>query len=108
MIFLEKVAVHALFTKEYARLCDTMQDIDSLLQYFVTKSIISIEDSKEIHSIPTNSNKVKHLLHKIEGPLKSGDTYGFYNMLVIMDEHGVQATKSLATEIKRSLGIQGT
>ena len=104
-IFLEKVAVHTLFTKNYAKLCATMQDIDSLIDHFVAKQIINMNKAEEFASI-TTSEKIKRLLHMIEGPLKSGDTNGFYTMLDIMEGHGVQATKNLAIDLKKSLGIQ--
>ena len=107
-IFLENLVVYTLFIKEYGTLCDTIQDIDSLLQYFVTKRIIKIEDSEEFESITKTSDKVKRLLRIIQGPLKSGYTDGFYTMLDIMEEHGVQATKNLAIEIKKCLGIRST
>ena len=105
-VFLANVAVHTLFIKNYANLCATMQDIDSLIKYFVTRNVINMDNEKDLDAIITTSEKIKHLLHMIEGPLKSGDTNGFYTMLDIMEKHGVQATKSLAIDIQMSLGIQ--
>ena len=83
-----------------------MQDIDNLLKYFVENEIINIEDSEKIRNISVTSNKVEIILLKIQGPLESGDPQEFYKMLRIMEEHGVQATKDLAVDLKKSLGIQ--
>ena len=96
-----------LFTKNYAKLCETIKDIDNLIKHFVAKQIIST-DIAEAFDAFTTSEKIKRLVRMIEGPLKSGDTNGFYTMLDIMEEHGVQATKNLAIDIKKSLGIQST
>ena len=93
--------------EKYADLCSTIRDIDNLLKHLVTKNILKIEDEVRIDAISVPSEKVKSLLHLIEGPLRSGDTQAFYTLLGIMKECGVEATKSLAIEIIRCLGIKG-
>ena len=103
---LDNLDVLELFRSKYAALCDTVKDIDSLLKYFVTENIINTEDCDKINAFSVSSDKVTHLLHLIRGPLESGYTKGFYTMLDIMEKHGVEATKTLAIEIKEKLGIK--
>lgn len=86
----------AVFRRCYAILCDTMTDIDDLLKHFVTEKIITISEEDEIKSFSVKSEKVRKLLLNISGPLKAGNTNGFYVMLKIMKEFGTKATQDLA------------
>ena len=95
-----------MFVNQYGKFCDTIKDINSLLKYFVEKNIINSEDAEEIDDISVTSDKVRKILQKVEGPLKSDDPEGFCTMLNIMEEHGVQATKKLAIDLKKYLGMQ--
>ena len=54
------------FREYYAKLCDTMTDIDDLLKYFVSEEIITISEEQEIKS---SSERVRNLLRYIAGPL---------------------------------------
>ena len=91
-----------IFTENYAKLCDTLTDIDSLLKYFVQADIIKGEQELEISNSKTTSEKVKKLLIHISGPLKSGNSDNFYTMLDIMKKQGAHATKELASFLKES------
>ena len=95
------------FTNHYARLCDTLTDIDSLLPHFVVEKVITINDVDEINTIvpSTKKLKVQKLMTHISGPLTAGNTEVFYTMLRIMEDYGHQATQQLADQIKRSFPI---
>ena len=89
----------AVFTENYASLCDAVTDINELLKYFVTEKIITLNQQEEIKSCNTQSERVTKLLLNISGPLEAGDINGFYTMLSIMKTHGVNATQQLADHI---------
>ena len=93
------------FTNHYAKLCDTLTDIDNLLPHFVEKEVITTNDLEEINTtIPsTKKHKVQKLMTHISGPLTAGNTEVFYTMLRIMEDYGHQATQQLADQIRRSL-----
>ena len=91
------------FTNNYAKLCNTLTDIKNLLHYFVQEKVIKPEDQDDINILPTTQEKVKILLKHVAGPLQAGDSKGFYTMLKIMKNHGVQATKDLAESLKGEL-----
>ena len=78
-------------------LCNTITDIDDLLKYFVAEKIITLNEEEKIKSSATKSDKVRKLLLNISGPLKAGNTNGFYTMLKIMKDRGTKATQNLAT-----------
>ena len=87
------------FKDSYALLCDTLIDVSELLTYFVTEKIITKNQQKEINAFTISSKKVSRLLLIISGPLKAGDSNGFYTMLRIMKTYGVDATQRLADRI---------
>ena len=91
------------FTEHYSIFCDTVTDIDNLLKYFVQEKIIKSEDQDEINTLVKKTEKVQKLLKHIAGPLEAGDSKGFYTMLDILENRGVQATKDLAVSLKTSL-----
>ena len=95
------VGIHELtvFREYYAKLCDTMTDVDDLLKYFVSEKIIAKSEEEEIKSASTKLERVRKLLLNISGPLKAGDNKGFHIMLKIMKEHGTLTTQDLAEVI---------
>jgi len=95
-----------LFKEYYPKLCNTMTDIKNLLQYFVQKNIIKLEDQDTIGSEIKSCDQVKAFLKHISGPLQGGNTEIFYTMLDIMEVNGVEATKQLANELKITLKQQ--
>ena len=99
-----------IYIKHYASLCNTLTDVDNLLPYFVQENIITANDMQQFNAITSKPQKVQRLLSHISGPLQAGDTKGFYTMLTIMKEHGVQGTKDLAENItgKIKLAIDKT
>ena len=91
------------FRSNYDKFCNTMTDIENLLKYFVSTSIITIDDQSEILAPPKLTSKVTLLLRHISGPLEAGDTKPFRMMLDIMEKHGNFSTKSLAISAKKCL-----
>ena len=96
-----------IFTKHYSKLCNTLTDIDNLLQHFVEEEVITTNDLEEINTaIPsTKKYKVQKLMTHISGPFTAGNTEVFYTMLRIMEDYGHQATQQLADQIRRSLAV---
>ena len=94
-----------MFIKHYSNLCNTIVDIDGLLPYFVQENVVSTSDLDEINAAtpPTKKSRVQKLMAYISGPLKGGDSQGFYVMLSIMEEYGNKATQQLAKEIRKSI-----
>ena len=88
------------FTKHYSKLCDTLTDIDRLLPYFIEKNVIKHEDLDEINATVILAKKVQKLMTHISGPLRAGNTEGFYIMLRIMKKYGHQATQQLADNMR--------
>jgi len=91
------------FTEHYSKLCDTITDVDDLLPHFVQQSIISTNELEVISKLHSRVEKVKKLLSHISGPLQAGNSKGFYSMLSIMEERGVQATRELAAAMRKLL-----
>ena len=92
-----------IFTNCYGSLITTLTDINNLLPYFVQDQIISFSDQEEINAITTTRKRAEKLLLHISGPLTAGDDTGFYKMLTIMEERGIQTTKNFAVKIRSEL-----
>lgn len=97
---------HEMLIKYYERLCSTVTDVNKIALHCVTKKIISPHDHVELCGITNQSKQVTMLLHHITGPVEAGNPQVFYDLLDIMEQHGLQATQQLATEIKCSLNIE--
>ena len=97
-IFLQKAIMDTpeleIFREHYAMFFDCLTDINTLLPYLLAEDIISLDD---IDGNDVKSEKVKKLLSHILDPLRAGNTHGFYTLLKIMEQHGTQATRKLAT-----------
>jgi len=91
------------FSSNYFKFCNSMTDIENLLKYFITATIINTDDQSEILAPPKLTSKVTLLLKHISGPLEAGDTKPFRMMLDIMEKHGNLATKTLAISVKKCL-----
>ena len=91
-----------IFRDHYSKLCNTMVDIDNLLPHFVQENIIQVDDLEEIKAKPRTTDKVEKLLQYISGPLQAGNVKSFYTMLSIMEEHGTQATRELASTMRNT------
>ena len=91
-----------IFTNYYSKLVDTLSASD-LSHYFVSNKIISLTDHEEIirSSLPWGAAKL--LLDRVSFQLQKGNSSALNNMLLIMDHHGVAATKALSTEIRSKL-----
>ena len=95
----------SVLTKNFSKLCDTLTDIDKLLPHFVDENVIKFEDLDDINTVVISNKKVQRLMTHISGPLRAGNTEGFYIMLRIMEEHGHHATQQLADQIRSSLSV---
>ena len=70
-----------------------------------------MDQEEEIRACTTRSEKVSMLLLNISGPLEDGDSKGFYTMLKIMKNYGVDATQRLADRMitrVRKLNLDNT
>ena len=72
----------------------------NLSQYLVSADVITFQDEEEICAARTSSAKATILLQKLAGPLESGNTFGFYQLLQVMEGHGNIATKDLAIKMR--------
>lgn len=89
--------------KYYPDLIHTLTDIDSLLPHCVKESIISFQENDNTLAEKSPSNKVKKVLEHVSGPLESGSSRGFYDLLKIMKSEGKPPTKDLANKMEKSL-----
>ncbi|XP_065886216.1 uncharacterized protein [Dysidea avara] len=89
-----------IFRDHIAKLCNTMVDIDNLLPHFAQVNIITLDDLERIKAKPTTKDKVEKLLQYISGPLQTEYVESFHIMLSIMEKHGTQATRELASTMK--------
>ena len=80
-----------------------LTEIDSLLPHFVKKEIINFKEERLILTERIAENKVKGLLSYISGPLESGNSDGFYELLLIMKSEGKPPTVKLANDMEKSL-----
>ena len=89
--------------KYYPDLIHTLTDIDSLLPHCVKENIISFQENDNILAEKISSRKVIKLLEHVSGPLESGSSGGFYDLLKIMKSEGKAPTKDLANKMEKSL-----
>ena len=87
--------------KYYPDLIHTLTDINSLLPYCVKENIISFQESDNIFAEKISSHKVIKLLEHVSGPLESGSSGGFYDLLKIMKSEGKAPTKDLANRMEK-------
>ena len=72
----------------------------NLSQYLVSADVITFQDEEEIYAASTSSAKATILLQKLVGPLESGNTFCFYQLLQVMEGHGNIANKDLANKMR--------
>ena len=89
--------------KHYPDLIHTLTDIKSLLPHCVKKRIISFDENQDISAVTASSDKVTKLLEHVSGPLESGNSRGFYDLLTIMKSEGKPPTKDLANKMEKDL-----
>ena len=97
---------YTVFKKSYGSLKNILS-AQNLSQYLVSADVISFQDEEEICAAKTSSAKSTILLQKLVGPLESGNTYGFYQLLQVMEGHGNIATKDLAAKMKSQVLSSG-
>ena len=85
--------------ENYASFDNVMTDVEHLAPHFVEKGIIVTGELEEIKNTVKNSKKVAILLRNVTQQLESQNTTGFYDMLRIMEVHGLIATQDLASKI---------
>ena len=94
--------------KCYGKLCSVIRDVNEIAPHCVSKKIITPQDVTELYSVKNPSKQVAMLLSRITGPVKAGSSQVFYDLLDIMEMHGLQATQLLATEVKCSLNTESS
>lgn len=72
-------------------------------QYLVSADVITFPDEEEICAGRTSSAKATILLQKLTGPLESRYTFGFYQLLQVMEGHGNFAAKDLANKMRNQV-----
>ena len=97
---------HEVLIDNVDNLCSTLVDIDELMPKFVTKRMITMEMAAIIRKAGTPREKVQKLLEYITGPVEAGKVKVFYNLLDIMEEHGLEATQELAEEMRNQLNVK--
>ena len=85
----------------------SLKNILSAQNLSVSADVISFQDEVEICTAKTSFAKSTILLQQLVGPLESGNTYGFYQLLQVMEEHGNIATKDLAAKMKSRVSSLG-
>ena len=75
----------------------------NLSQYLVLADVITFQDEEEICEANTSSDKATILLLRLVGPLKSRNTFGFHQLLQVMEAHGNSATKDVANKMKKAV-----
>ena len=76
-----------IFSENHSTFCRTLIDIHNLLKYFVQEKVIKSEEQDGINALAKTPEKVQKLLKHVAGPLKAGDSKGFYTMLNIIENH---------------------
>ena len=100
----KNVPEYSVFTSHYHELVSTFSSANvNLPDYFVSESIITIEDNHTIHSKTDPHEKAMLLLKPIVATLQSGSTTSFDKMLGIMRKYGNESMRLLADKITQSL-----
>ena len=89
--------------KEYYGHLKSILSAQNLSQYLVSADVITFQDEEEICAAKTLFAKAAFLLQRLAGPMEHGDTYGFYQLLHVMETHGNIATKDLASRMKNAV-----
>ena len=90
---------YTVFINHFAELVDTLNP-QHVLQYLISESSISMDDSQHILAAVTMRDKARKLLEYLAGPIKAGHVRGLSALLEAMEEHGVGAEKELAMIIR--------
>ena len=93
--------------ENYASFGSVITDVDHLTPHFVERRIIFTDELEEIKSTVRSSDKVAILLRNVTHQLKAQNTTGFYDMLQIMEVHGLMATEDLANKVRKLLSEHG-
>jgi len=80
--------------------------VTQLLPSFVAKKVITYQHEELILAGETDVERRRRLLKHIAEQLQCNVTSGFYTLLEILENCGVQQTAYLATEIRLSLQTQ--
>ena len=92
------------FQENYAMLCNTITEIEDLLQYFKAENIITSGEEEDIKNIATNPEKTKAVMLNILTSLEAGNNK-FYAMLKVLKNHGFVPTQNLAELITMRLKV---
>ena len=95
------------FLIRHSKLCNTIthEEIDTFLLYFEEKRIISPSDHQEIKAVDKPNEKKQKFMITILATLEVGNTEKFFKVLAILEQHGNQATRILAIEMREKLSM---
>ena len=104
-----EIAIELVVFREcYALLCNTVKEIEDLLQYFKTENVITFDEVAEIKSISTATEKTKRVMLNVLTSLEAGNKNNFYAMLKVMKNHGLMPTQNLSKLIASRLKVSNT
>ena len=90
--------------KYFDQLC-SISDLDLLLPHFVERFIISFYQLVEMieNSYSSSDDRMRMLIENVSLPLQSGVTEPFDCFIDILEHHGMDETKMMATSMKREI-----
>ena len=95
---------YQLFTEYYSKLVDTLP-ANVLSHHFVSGKIISLTDHERIMKSNVSQDAAILLLNKVSLQLQSGNTTALKRMLLIMDHHGIDASRAISLEMQSKLSL---
>jgi len=94
------------FYNHYASLTNILgYDADNLLPELISQRVLTVNDKVVIEKTVSPSEKAGRLLNIISGPLDAGSQGSFEKLLQIMANGSNDATRDLAIEIMKEIGI---
>lgn len=94
------------FYNYYANLTDILgHDVENLLPNLISQRVLTINDKVVIEKTVSPSEKAGKLLNIISGPLDAGNQASFEKLLQIMANGSNDATRDMAVEIMKEIGI---
>ena len=94
------------FYNYYANLTNILgHDVDDLLPELISQRVLTVNDKVIIEKTVSPSEKAGRLLNIISGPLDAGNQASFEKLLQIMANGSKDATRDMAVEIMKEIGI---
>ena len=92
-----------MFQENYAILCNTITEIEDLLEHFKIEHVITSDEEEQIKNIPGISDKTRRVMLNISTSLEAGNNNKFDAMLKVMKNYGSVSTQHLAELIESRL-----